>query len=98
MKAICENQLNDNKFIEEIGQNIADIKRYSKRKCYIEESKLKLATEKYEFKKKIELKKSNRQMAQLDIQKNKCENELFLNYYNYLFLINLFLSTIYEYI
>ena len=67
LKSIYENQECNNKFIEEIRQDICDIKRYSKRKCDIEEHKLKLAKEKFEFKKKIELEKCKK-MAQLELK------------------------------
>ncbi|XP_065359735.1 uncharacterized protein LOC135961140 [Calliphora vicina] len=75
LKDIDINQQNNNKFLEEIRLDIADIKRYSKRKCDIEERKLKLAKEKFEFKKKIELEKTKRKIVHLELKKQMFDLE-----------------------
>lgn len=75
LTAIDRNQKNFNTTLKEINNNIADVKKYQKRNCDLKERKLKLAKEKFEFMEKMELEKSKRKMAHLELKKQIFELE-----------------------
>lgn len=59
--------------LNNVNENLSDVKKYLKRSCEWQEKQYRLAKEKFEFKKKIELEKTKQKMKQLELKKEILE-------------------------
>lgn len=75
MYEIDQNLKTSLKVLTDVNQNLASINKYLKRSCDLDERKYKLAKEKFEFKKKIEVEKTKRKIEHLELKKEIFELE-----------------------